>query len=78
MHDGLLHGNGPIKAWWEGSPEYKVESIKGLTEEELDALLSEPGVEEALEISEYLVDPNGDPIDEDEGYEEGAGVDDAY
>jgi hypothetical protein len=73
MHDGLLHGNGPIKAWWEGSPEYKVETIRGLTEEELDGLISEPGVEEVLELTEYLVGPNGDPIDGEE-----AGVDDAY
>ena len=51
MHDGLLHGNGPIKVWWEGKPEYKTETIRGITESELMALMTEPDVEDILEIN---------------------------
>ena len=52
FHDGLLFGNGIIKKWWEGSPEYKTETIRGLTEEELLVLASQPDVEEILELTE--------------------------
>jgi hypothetical protein len=72
-HDGLLHGNGPIKCWFEAAPEYKVETLRGILEMDLETLISEPGVEEVLELTEYLVGPNGDPVDEEEG-----SVDDAY
>lgn len=65
MHNGLLHGNGPIKLWWEGSPEYKTETIRGLTEEELVALVSEPDVDEILEITRNI---NGKPEEEDGSY----------
>lgn len=64
MHDGLLHGNGPVKSWWEGKPEYKVEVVRGLNEMELQALLSEPDLDEVLELTEYPAD--GSPIDDEE------------
>ena len=56
MHDGLLHGNGVVKSWWEGAKEYKVEVVRGLDEMEFQALLSEPDLEEVLEIKEYPAD----------------------
>jgi hypothetical protein len=67
MFNGLLHGNGPIKVSWKGEKEYKVESIRGLTEEEVIALLQEPDVEDILDLNEYEVGPEGMPIDDDEG-----------
>jgi hypothetical protein len=50
IHDGLLHGNGPLKVWWEGKPEYKVETIRGLTEMEAMAIATEPDVDDILEF----------------------------
>jgi hypothetical protein len=78
-HDGLLHGNGPIKCWFEAAPEYKVETLRGLSEMDLEALISEAGVK-VMELTEYPVGPNGDPIDEEEDPidEEEGSVDDAY
>ena len=70
MHDGLLHGNGIIKSWWEGAKEYKVEVVRGLDEMELQALLSEPDLEEVLDITEYPAD--GSPADEELGEVPGA------
>ena len=60
MHDGLLHGNGVVKSWWEGAPEYKVEVVRGLDEMELQALLSEPDLDEVLELTEYPADGSPD------------------
>ncbi len=65
MHDGLLHGNGPVKVWWEGSPEYEVEVMRGLTEEEYAAVISQPDIEEVLEVTEYFVSPDGTPLEGD-------------
>jgi hypothetical protein len=58
MHDGLLHGNGPVKAWWEGAPEYKIEHVRGLNEMEMQALISEPDVDEVISIKESEADEN--------------------
>lgn len=63
MHDGLLHGNGIVKSWWAGEPEYKTEIVRGLTEEELHALMGEPGIEDVLELTEYFVGPDGKRYD---------------
>jgi hypothetical protein len=67
MHDGLLHGNGPVKSWFEKKPEYKVEVVRGLNEMELQALLSEPDLDEVLELTEYPADaPPEEAIDDEE------------
>jgi len=65
IHNGLLLGNGPIKLWWEGAPEYKTEDIRGLTEEEVLTLASEPDVEDILDVKGYNVNPDGQPAKED-------------
>jgi hypothetical protein len=62
MHDGLLHGNGVVKHWWAGEPEYKTETLTGLTEEERMALLDDDTVEEVLEERSYLVGPDGEEL----------------
>jgi hypothetical protein len=80
-HDGLLFGNGIIKVWWEGAPEYETEWLRGLTEEELDAVTAEPDVDEILELETYEIAPDGTPIDDDEGkspLDTNESVDDAY
>ena len=64
FHDGLLHGNGIVKTWWEGSPEYKTEVVRGLTEQELQMLAAQPDVDEVLEISKNI---GGIPEDEAKG-----------
>jgi hypothetical protein len=63
MHDGLLHGNGPVKTWWEGSPEYKIETVRGLQEIEYKALLSEPDLDEVIWVKKY---PEGHPEEAEE------------
>ena len=66
IHNGLLVANGPIKVWWEGEPEYETETLRGLTQEEYDAILTDPETEEILEVDEYFVTPDGTPIDDEE------------
>jgi hypothetical protein len=63
MHDSLLHGNGPIKSWFEHAKEYKVETVRGLSEIEYQALLSEPDIADVLEVKEY---PEGHPEEGEE------------
>lgn len=58
MHDGLLHGNGPVKTWFEGAREYKIETVRGLQEMEYQALLSEPDLDEVIWVKKY---PEGHP-----------------
>jgi hypothetical protein len=53
MHNGLLHGNGPVKVYWDGKPEYKTDVVRGLTEQEYMALLSGPDIE-PIEVTEYF------------------------
>jgi len=57
FHNALLHGNGPYKIWWEGSPEYRSDTLRGLNEIEFHSIISQPDVEEVQELSTYLVDP---------------------
>jgi hypothetical protein len=53
FHDGLLHGNGIIKHWWDPSKEYSTEEFTGLTQMAYEDLVADPEVEEVLEHSEY-------------------------
>src|SRR5262245_5335856 len=62
MHDGLLHGNGIIKCWWEGSPKYEVEDLNGLDEQEFRALISQSDIDDVLSLESYLVGPDGQPL----------------
>lgn len=71
FHDGLLHGNGVIKHYWEKAPEYKTEVLTGLSEEEFLMLLDDETVEEVLEKREYFVGPDGQEIDAEKLEEEG-------
>jgi hypothetical protein len=73
MHDGLLHGNGPVKSWFEARPQYKVEVVRGLNEMELQALLSEPDLDEVLDLVEYPADGTpGEELNEEAGEVPGA------
>jgi hypothetical protein len=53
INDGLLHGNGLLKHWWDPTVEYSTESFTGLTDEAYYELVADPEVEEVLEHSEY-------------------------
>lgn len=66
FHDSLLFGNAILKHRWHGEPQYKTETLTGLTEQEYMALLDDDTVEEVLEKREYLVGPDGEEIKEDE------------
>jgi hypothetical protein len=48
IHDGLLHGNGIWKHYWDKSKQYKTETLTGLTQEEYDALLADDTMEKVL------------------------------
>lgn len=78
FHDSLLHGNGPVKSWWEGKPEYKIETVRGLTEMEYQALLSEPDIDDVLETETYPLGSNPEEYEEQGGGKEppGSGPDD--
>jgi len=65
IHDGLLHGNGIWKHWWDKSKQYKTETLTGLTEQEYLALLDDETVEAVLEKREYLVGPDGEELKTD-------------
>ena len=43
--DALLQKNGIVKVWWDESDEWNREEYKGLTDAELQALISDPRVE---------------------------------
>jgi hypothetical protein len=53
--DGLLQKTGVVKVWWDQSREKVREEYRGLTEMEMQMLLSADGVE--LEEQEAIVDP---------------------
>jgi hypothetical protein len=72
FHDGLLHGNGILKHRWHAEPQYKTETLTGLTEQEYYALLDDDTVEEVLEKREYLVGPDGEEIKEGDDDARGA------
>lgn len=61
ISDGLLHGNGILKHWWDPTPEYKVQSFTGLSEDAYTALVADDDVEAVLEHDEYP-DPAGGDI----------------
>jgi len=58
--DGLLLGNGILKHWWDGTPEYTTEDYSGLSDDQLQALLADPDVEEVTEQEDYP-DPEYQP-----------------
>jgi hypothetical protein len=64
VHNSLLHANGPIKAWWEGQPKYETEMMRGLTQEEYDAVLTDPQTDKVLEVEQYPALPDGTRLDE--------------
>ena len=68
FHDGFLLRNGIIKHWWAGEPEYKTETLTGLTEEDMLMLADDDTVEEILEKREYMVGPDGQEIGEKDEY----------
>jgi hypothetical protein len=45
IHDGFLLGNGILKHWWEDKPEYRVETFRGLSDDQFLALTSAEDVE---------------------------------
>lgn len=51
IYDGLLHGNGIIKHWWDATPKHETESYTGLTDDEYLELVADDDVE-VLEHSE--------------------------
>jgi len=51
IYDGLLHGNGIIKHWWDPTPKHETESYTGLTDDEYLELVASDDVE-VLEHSE--------------------------
>lgn len=51
IYDGLLHGNGIIKHWWDATPKHETESYTGLTDDEYLELVADEDVE-VLEHSE--------------------------
>lgn len=59
FHNGLLMGNGPIKHWWDDTPEYSTESFSGLEEIAYIKLVMDPEVE-VIECSGYD-DPDWSP-----------------
>lgn len=70
MHDGLLHGNGIWKHFWDKSKIYKTETLTNLSEEEYQALLADDTVEEVLEKRQYMVGPDGTKLNGDEAKDE--------
>ena len=61
MHDALTVRIGIMKAWWDDTPEYRIELMSGISEEQFVSLTNEPDVE----VLEHTAIP---PM-EVEGYE---------
>src|SRR5215207_6964337 len=53
IRDGLRHGNGIIKHYWDPTPQYSVERFTGLDDTAYNQLVADEEVEEVLEHSEY-------------------------
>jgi hypothetical protein len=53
IRDGLRHGNGIIKHYWDPTTEYSTERFTGLTDQAYNDLVADEEVEEVLEHSEY-------------------------
>lgn len=51
IYDGLLHGNGVIKHWWDATPEHRIEEYRDLSDDAFVELVSGDDVE-VLEHSE--------------------------
>ena len=45
IHDGFLLGNGILKHWWEDKPEYRVETFRGLSDDQFLAVVQAEHVE---------------------------------
>jgi hypothetical protein len=56
IYDGLLLGNGIIKYWWDQKPEYKTETHRGLSEDQLVMLLQDVPAEDILGHSAHADD----------------------
>jgi hypothetical protein len=56
IYDGLLLGNGIIKYWWDQKPEYKTETLRGLSEDELAMVLQDVPKEDILGHSAYAAE----------------------
>jgi hypothetical protein len=63
IHDGFLLGNGILKHWWEDKPEYRVETFRGLSDDQFLALLNAEHVE-VLEHTCFETPPSAAPQDE--------------
>jgi hypothetical protein len=59
LHDGCLHGDGVVKHWWDDTPEFRVQSYKGLNDEEFNMLVGADDVD-LLEQKAYP-DPDAPP-----------------
>src|SRR5215207_5965192 len=53
IRDGLRHGNGIIKHFWDPTPKYSVERFTGLDDTAYNQLVADEEVEEVLEHTEY-------------------------
>jgi hypothetical protein len=56
VYDGLLLGNGIIKYWWDQKPEYRTETHRGLTEDQLAMLLQDVPEEDVLGHSAHAAE----------------------
>lgn len=56
--DGLLHGNGPVKHWWDDTPQYETESYSSLSEAQYRLLLKEMGEDDEELDHEEVPDPD--------------------
>lgn len=57
IDDGLLLGNGIVKCWWDGTPEYTTDTFSGLSDAQYKLISNEPDFEEEVEHDEYA-DPD--------------------
>lgn len=53
ISDGLLLGNGPVKHWWDDTPEYHTDEYKGLNEDEAALVKDDTEIEEIFDEEEY-------------------------
>lgn len=80
MHDGVLLGNGMMKHWWDGTPEYTTEEFTGIDDAAYQKLFlkddgtPDPDVEE-LEHTAYLAGEEPEALDEGDEADEPANDD---
>lgn len=65
IYDGLLLGNGIIKYWWDQKPEYKTETLRGLSDDQMTLVLQNVPEEDILGHSARADD--GSPGQADNG-----------